>query len=168
MTRVFLGLGSNLGNRLEYLQQAIGLLEESPGVMIVRVSSVYETEPVGFKEQGRFYNAVTEIETSLSPRDLLKLILDIELRLGRVRTRPWGPRTIDLDILLYGDEVIEEPDMIIPHPRMVERAFVLIPLLEIWPEAHLPGGKKLADISIDQEQSRGIKKVYEPTWYPRR
>ncbi|MCL4424922.1 MAG: 2-amino-4-hydroxy-6-hydroxymethyldihydropteridine diphosphokinase, partial [Firmicutes bacterium] len=79
-----------------------------------------------------------------------------------------GGRSIDLDTLLYGEEVIQEPDMIIPHPRMVERAFVLIPLLEIWPEAHLPSGEKLADISLDREQSRGITKVYEPTWYPKR
>jgi len=129
----YLGLGSNLGDRESNLKSAVEMLRVSGGILAVRASSFYETEPVGYVDQPGFLNAAAEVETTLSPEELLRLCHDIEDRLGRVRTIRWGPRTIDLDILLYGDRVIDTEDLTVPHPLMHEREFVLRPLSEIAP-----------------------------------
>lgn len=131
--KAFIGLGSNLGDREANIRQALQQLEQLPETTIVRGSSLYDTEPVGVPDQPNFLNGVVQIETHLAPRQLLWNLMLIERRLGRVRTQHWGPRVIDLDLLLYGDEVLEEPDLQIPHPLMTQRSFVMVPLVEIEP-----------------------------------
>lgn len=139
MTNIaFLSLGTNMGDRLANLQAAIHQLSLTDSLEMKKVSSIYETEPVGYKEQANFLNMVVKIETMLSPELLLDRCLAIEKELGRVREIKWGPRTIDLDILLYNNDNIETEQLKIPHPRMHERAFVLIPLLEIEEDIHHP------------------------------
>jgi len=137
MKPVFLSLGSNIGNRAKNLSRAMEELSRR-GVKIVRQSAMYETEPVGVRDQAWFLNCVVEVETALAPRRLLATLLDIEAGMGRQRTVKYGPRVIDLDILLYGDEIVDEPGLTIPHPRMAERKFVLVPLAEIAPDARHP------------------------------
>lgn len=132
MPVVFLGLGSNLGRREETLNRALHLLE--PHLSDMRVSSLYETEPVGFLDQPRFLNAVCTGTTELYPAALLRVVLGVEASLGRERKERWGPRVIDIDILLYSDMVLKTEELTIPHPRLVERAFVLVPLVELAPE----------------------------------
>jgi 2-amino-4-hydroxy-6-hydroxymethyldihydropteridine diphosphokinase len=127
----YLSLGSNVGNREKYLKEAIKLLNQHHDIDVMKVSSIYETEPVGFTEQGEFLNLVLEINTSLSAETLLHQCLQVEKDLGREREFRWGPRIIDLDILLYNQENIETEKLIVPHPRMHERAFVLVPLAEL-------------------------------------
>jgi len=134
MNRAYISLGSNIGNRLHYLQRAVNLLQDSKGVEVHQVSSIYETDPVGYIEQDAFLNIVVELETSLTPHELLKKCNEIEAELGRTREIHWGPRTVDLDILLYNEENLKTENLIIPHPRMTERGFVLIPLVEINPD----------------------------------
>jgi 2-amino-4-hydroxy-6-hydroxymethyldihydropteridine diphosphokinase len=134
MVRAYLGLGSNLGDRLALLQVAVDELAATPGVRVVAVSPVYETAPVGGPAQDDFFNAAVAVDTELSPRDLLGTALRVEQVADRVRTVRWGPRTLDVDILLFGDERVAEPDLEIPHPRMYERAFVLAPLHDLAPE----------------------------------
>lgn len=132
----YIGIGSNVGDKKTNCLKGIELLSETGRVG--GVSSLYYTEPVGFKEQADFINAVAGIETDLPPMDLLSICQSIENRLGRVRTLRWGPRTLDLDILLYGDLVMDQPDLVIPHPMLAARKFVLIPLAEIAPRAVHP------------------------------
>jgi 2-amino-4-hydroxy-6-hydroxymethyldihydropteridine diphosphokinase len=132
----YIGIGSNVGDKTANCRKGIELLAEAGRV--VSVSSLYYTEPIGFKEQEDFVNAVAGIETDLAPEDFLSLCRALEDRLGRTRTMRWGPRTLDLDILLYGSLVMDLPDLIIPHPLMATRKFVLIPLVEINPEAVHP------------------------------
>jgi 2-amino-4-hydroxy-6-hydroxymethyldihydropteridine diphosphokinase len=127
----FIGIGANMGRPAETCRTAAGMLAEIPGVKLLRTSSLYRTEPVGPQEQEWFINAVAEIRTSLPPRVLLETMKDIERRLGRTETVKWGPRVIDLDILLYGQEVIQEGDLIVPHPELHRRRFVLVPLCEL-------------------------------------
>ena len=129
--QAYLSIGSNIGNREQFLQEAIQLLHAREGIKVANLSSIYETDPVGFTDQGKFLNMAIQIETSLTAEELLSACLETEKELGRKRDIKWGPRTIDLDILLYNNENIETEKLIIPHPRMSERAFVLIPLLEI-------------------------------------
>ena len=136
----YLGLGSNLGDREENLRQALSLLGES--VEIIALSSVYQTEPWGYTAQPSFLNLVCGFRTSLGPPELLALVQEVERRLGRVRTIRYGPRTIDVDILLYGDRIVDTPDLQIPHPRIPERAFVLAPLAEIAPDVEHPTLKR--------------------------
>jgi 2-amino-4-hydroxy-6-hydroxymethyldihydropteridine diphosphokinase len=131
--RAYIGLGSNLGDRERTIEDAVALLRADPGLDVVSVSSLRETEPWGPVEQPRFLNGAAEVETSLPPREVLGVLLDIERRLGRVREERFGPRTIDLDLLLYGDAVVDEPGLIVPHPRLHERAFALEPLQELVP-----------------------------------
>lgn len=133
MNTVFISMGSNLGDRVEMLRRGLDELDQLGETQVVRLSSIYDTEPVGEVDQPRFLNAVVMIETELEPRVLLWNLLLIERRLGRVRTRRWGPRPLDLDILIYDDLVVDEPDLTIPHPLMHERAFVLVPLAELAP-----------------------------------
>ncbi|MDF2714763.1 MAG: 2-amino-4-hydroxy-6-hydroxymethyldihydropteridine pyrophosphokinae [Paenibacillus sp.] len=129
-TEAYIGIGSNLGERETYLQEAVRELGLHPLVEVDRVSDIYETEPVGYADQGSFLNMVAVVRTQLLPASLHKHMKDIEDRLGRVRTIRNGPRTVDLDLLLMDEIALDTPDLIIPHPRMWERAFVLIPLLD--------------------------------------
>jgi 2-amino-4-hydroxy-6-hydroxymethyldihydropteridine diphosphokinase len=131
--RVYLGLGSNLGGRLEHLQGALDGIAGAPGVTLVGVSRVYETAPVGGPEQPDYLNAVVAVDTARSARDILQLAQQLEADARRVRDERWGPRTLDVDVLLVGDEHIDEPDLVVPHPRMTERAFVMVPLAELEP-----------------------------------
>ena len=133
--RAFLGLGSNLGDRWGYLRAAVAALPD-----VVAVSPVYETEPVGGPGgQGPYLNLVVELDTDLAPRSLLDLAGSLEEAAGRVRAERWGPRTLDVDVLLVGDLTVDEPDLVVPHPRMWERAFVLAPLADLAPELVPPG-----------------------------
>jgi len=139
MPRAYVGLGSNMGDRERMLWSAVHMLTFNPEVEVVAVSSLRETDPVGFEDQPRFLNAVAAIDTELEPRALLDLLLAIERELGRTREGPrFGPRTIDLDLLLYGDEVVDEPGLAVPHPRLHERRFVLEPLAELDPGLTVP------------------------------
>jgi len=139
VTRAYVGLGSNLGDREHMLWGAIHMLAFNPEVDVAAVSSIRETDPVGLADQPRFLNAAAAIETELGPRALLDLLLSIERELGRTREGPrFGPRTIDLDLLLYGDEVVDEPGLTVPHPRLHERRFVLEPLVELDPDLTVP------------------------------
>jgi 2-amino-4-hydroxy-6-hydroxymethyldihydropteridine diphosphokinase len=138
-TLAFIGLGSNLGDRKAMLDGAVAALKETPGVIVRAVSSYHETEPVGGPSgQGPFLNAAAALETALDPFELLELLLRIEGQFGRTREVQWGPRTLDLDLLLFGDRIIETPTLQVPHPRMAGRRFVLAPLVEIAPEAVEP------------------------------
>ncbi len=137
--RVFIGLGSNLDDRRGNLERGLEALDALPRTQLVRASAFHWTPPWGFRDQPWFLNAASEIETGLAPRALMDALLEIEKRAGRIRNRPNGPRVLDLDILLYGDRVIEKPgDLVVPHPRMAGRAFVLVPLAEIAPDVVHP------------------------------
>jgi 2-amino-4-hydroxy-6-hydroxymethyldihydropteridine diphosphokinase len=156
VTKAYIGLGSNLGDRLENLIRAVRLLEVR-GVAVRRSSRVYETEPVGGPEQPDYLNAVVEVDATGSARDLLDACLRIEDEVGRVRGERWGPRVIDLDVLTFGDEEIDEPDLQVPHPRMHERGFVLIPLLELDADPPLPGGRKAASLRLGVLAVGGVR-----------
>ncbi len=139
-TTAYIGLGSNMGDRTGACRRALELLSRAGRV--VKISSFYCTEPVGYREQEEFINAVAELETELSPRDLLTVCQTIENELGRVRLVRWGPRAVDLDILLYGSTIVKTPDLLIPHPQLSLRGFVLVPLCEIAPHFVHPVLKK--------------------------
>ena len=145
MTVAYIGLGSNLGDREGSLRAALARLAE---LGEVRASSFRETDPVGVTDQPRFLNAAAELSTDLTARDLLDALLAIERDLGRDRSREerWGPRTLDLDLLLYGTDVIDEPGLTVPHPRLAERLFVLEPLDELAPALTLPDGRRIVDL----------------------
>jgi 2-amino-4-hydroxy-6-hydroxymethyldihydropteridine diphosphokinase len=138
--RAYVGLGSNLGDRMAILDAAVRALDADAFTHVMAVSRVYETEPVGGPAQGPYLNAVAVLETDRSPRELLDLLLATETGLGRVRAERWGPRTADLDLLLYDGPPIDSPDLVVPHPRAKERAFVLVPLLDADPYATFPDG----------------------------
>lgn len=147
MSRAYVGLGANLGDRAATLSRALDVIAAQPGVELVRASSFRETDPVGYRDQPRFLNAAAAIETSLAPQELLRLLLDIERELGRVREGPrFGPRTIDLDLLLVDEVTMDEPGLTLPHPRLHERAFVLEPLLELDPSLVVPGHGPVQDL----------------------
>jgi 2-amino-4-hydroxy-6-hydroxymethyldihydropteridine diphosphokinase len=137
---VYIGLGSNIEDRELHLKEAIRLLQLHPDINICRCSSIYETDPVGFTEQAAFLNMVIQVYTKLNPTELFQYMLEVESKLGRVRDIRWGPRTIDLDMLLFGQQLIVTPKLLVPHPRMKERAFVLIPLLEIMDMQSIQAG----------------------------
>jgi len=141
VTTAFVGIGSNLGDSESQIASALELLAAEDGVELVAVSTLRETEPVGYLDQPSFLNGAAQVETDLPPRRLLERLLAIEARLGRVRGAGprFGPRTIDLDLLLYGDETIGEPGLSVPHPRLAERRFALEPLAELAPELEIPG-----------------------------
>jgi 2-amino-4-hydroxy-6-hydroxymethyldihydropteridine diphosphokinase len=148
-TRVFVGLGSNLGDRELNLRRALERLTE---LGPVRASSFRETDPVGFTDQPKFLNAAAELATDLPPRELLERLLAIERGLGRDRAteRRWGPRVIDLDLLLFGEEAIDEPGLTVPHPRLADRRFVLEPLCELNEDLTLPDGTRVRDLLASQ------------------
>jgi 2-amino-4-hydroxy-6-hydroxymethyldihydropteridine diphosphokinase len=127
----YIALGSNIGDRYGYLKKAVLELDSIEGIEVVNTSSIYETDPVGYEDQDQFLNMVIKVRTYLGPFELLDTCLRIEQKLGRKREKKWGPRTIDLDILLYNNENIETENLTVPHPRMKERAFVMIPFMEI-------------------------------------
>ncbi len=140
MPRAYVGLGSNMGDRERLLWGAIHMLAFNPDVDVVAVSSIRETDPVGLLDQPPFLNAAAAVETELDPRALLGLLLSVERELGRTREGPrFGPRTIDLDLLLYGNEAVDEPGLTVPHPRLHERRFALEPLAELDPDLVVPG-----------------------------
>lgn len=142
MERVFIALGSNLLEREKNIKSAIMLISENPSIKVIKESSLYETEPWGNIEQGDFLNSVIEVSTTLAPHELLTFLKETEKKLGRTEAPKWGPRIIDLDIVLYGERVIREVGLAIPHPSMHERAFVLVPLCEIAPGVTHPVLKK--------------------------
>jgi 2-amino-4-hydroxy-6-hydroxymethyldihydropteridine diphosphokinase len=140
MHTAYIGIGSNLGERESTIRDALALLAADPELEVEAVSSIRETDPVGMVDQPRFLNAAIRLATDLAPYPLLERLLAVEQQLGRVRTgERYGPRTIDLDLLLYGDEIVDEPGLRVPHPRLAERRFVLEPLAELDPGLVVPG-----------------------------
>ena len=167
MSRCAVGIGSNLGDRLAHLTAAMrGLAAVG---RVISVSSVYETAPIGGPEQESFLNAVAAIDTAHTPHGLLRELLAIERSRGRVREARWGPRTLDLDVILWDRQRISTPGLTVPHPRMAERRFVLKPLLEAWPDARTPEGSVIAAASEAVER-QGLKrieaKIGGPDWSP--
>ncbi|MBN9674057.1 2-amino-4-hydroxy-6-hydroxymethyldihydropteridine diphosphokinase [Roseibium aggregatum] len=158
-TRCALGLGSNLGDPKRNLDEAVRRLEESNGITVVARSSDYRTPPWGPVPQDDYLNICLVVDTTLSAHDLLKRCLEVELELGRVRDIRWGPRIIDIDLLIHGVAKVEEPDLEVPHPRMAERAFVLIPLAEIWPDAPLGDGRTAAQALETCPDRDGVVKL---------
>jgi len=156
LTRAFVGLGSNLGERAATIRRALELLDGVAGVKAIAVSTLRETEPWGPVEQPPFLNGVAELETGLEPEALLAVLLEVERELGRARSgERWGPRTIDLDLLLHGDAVLELPGLTLPHPRLHERRFALEPLAELAPEARVRGRGTVAALLASLEQEGG-------------
>jgi 2-amino-4-hydroxy-6-hydroxymethyldihydropteridine diphosphokinase len=156
--KAYVGLGSNLGDRAAYLLLGLSALSRLPETRLLRLSPVYETDPVG-PPQPPYLNMVAELETELSPKGLLAEMLRVEKALGRERRERWGPRTLDLDLLLYGDLVLEEAGLSVPHPRLHERAFVLVPLLDLLPEGRHPLlGQSFAELlaSLDASSVRPL------------
>jgi 2-amino-4-hydroxy-6-hydroxymethyldihydropteridine diphosphokinase len=147
MTRAYVGLGANLGPKEVTLLRAVDLLAAEPGIEVLALSQLRETDPVGEVDQPQFLNGAVALETTLEPRELLEALLRVERELGRVRDgERWGPRTIDLDLLLYGDSVVDEPDLRVPHPHLHERRFALEPLVDLEPELRIPGRGAVSDV----------------------
>jgi 2-amino-4-hydroxy-6-hydroxymethyldihydropteridine diphosphokinase len=170
----YLGLGSNLGDRRAAMRRAVGLLRAQPGLMVTRTSSLYETDPIGGPPgQAPYLNAVVAVATTLSPQALLSGCLSIENQLGRQRTVRRGPRTLDLDLLLYGNRVEQGPNLFLPHPLMHERRFVLVPLAEIAPEACHPVAGQCIMALLDalplsnatSQAGERVDPVAGPTWW---
>lgn len=161
MTKAYLGLGSNLGDRLENLRRAVQLLDGA-GVGTLRSSRIYETEPVGGPPQPDYLNAVIEVDAPGSARELLETCLSVEEELGRVREERWGPRVVDVDVLTFGTEEHHQPDLEIPHPRMHERAFVLLPLLELDADPGLPGGRRASELRLGPLATTGVRPYAPP------
>ena len=159
MKIAYLGLGSNLGDRRQHLDTALAKLA-APDLRVMRVSSVYETEPVGFTAQRWFLNLVAEIETDLFPMQLLSRVAKVELALGRVRTMKDGPRTLDIDILLYGRAVVRGGRLQIPHPRMAERRFVLAPLAELAPDLRHPVTHQTMRAMLEAAPAQTIRLIH--------
>jgi 2-amino-4-hydroxy-6-hydroxymethyldihydropteridine diphosphokinase len=132
----YIALGSNMGDREQLLMSAIGLIDAHPDIEVSKVSGMYETDPVGYTDQPPFLNMTVAVTTNLSPLSLLRQLLALEQQLGRVRQIRWGPRTIDLDLLLYDNVRMDQEELTLPHPRMMERSFVLVPLNDVMDEAH--------------------------------
>ena len=154
MTRAYVGLGSNLGDREHMIWGAVHMLAFNPDVAVVAVSALRETDPVGYLDQPPFLNAAAALDTDLTPRALLDLLLTVERELGRTRDSPrFGPRTIDLDLLLYGDEIVDEPGLTVPHPRLHERVFALEPLAELDPDLVVPGRGPVAALLAGLQSS---------------
>ena len=146
MATSFLSLGSNLGDRLNHLSKAVTALAKQPRIKVIKVSSVYQTKPVGGPEQDDYLNAVVKIQTELSAHELLAVTQSIENNEGRVREVRWGPRTLDIDVLTYDDLISADDKLTLPHPQISERAFVLVPFFEIDPQATISGLGKVADL----------------------
>lgn len=162
--KAYIGLGSNLGDREGQIRAALEAIADLPDTDLVRVSSLYDTEPAGEVDQPNFLNAAALLDTELEPRQLLWNLLLIEKRLGRVRTQPWGPRTIDLDLLLYGDEIVEEDDLRVPHPEIIRRSFVLVPLVELDPRLVHPGTGETMAAHLNRLGARPLVKRGTLSW----
>lgn len=145
MATAYVGIGANLDDAAARVEDALASLETIPGTRLVKRSSLYRTEPQGYRAQPDFVNAVAELETALAPGELLGRLHDLEARAGRARSFRNAPRTLDLDLLLYAGQRIDEPALAVPHPRMHERAFVLVPLVEIAPDVEIPGAGRAHD-----------------------
>jgi len=155
----YLALGTNLGDRMGYLREAIARLDAAEGVSVLRLSRIYETEPVGVTDQPKFLNMALEVQLAdeVTPRELLALAKRIEAEMGRKQGERWGPREIDIDILLVGGERISEPGLEIPHPQMWERAFVMVPLADLVPEMRMPGGETVGEVAERLERAGGVE-----------
>ncbi|RFB10927.1 2-amino-4-hydroxy-6-hydroxymethyldihydropteridine diphosphokinase [Bacillus sp. HNG] len=156
----YIALGTNIGEREEYLRFALKGIQER-GIVIIDFSSIFETDPVGYEDQDLFLNMVIKVSTDLSPFELLQVLQEIELESGRERKIRWGPRTLDLDILLYNHESVETERLIIPHPRMTERAFVLVPLVEIDQNLQIPAVTKPISLLLDELQDREGVRIWK-------
>ena len=161
-TDAVLGLGSNVGNRQAALAAAVDALRAHPDIEFIAASALYESEPWGLTDQQDFFNAAVRVATLLAPVDLLAAILAIEVSLGRVRGKKWGPRSIDIDILVFGDETIDVPGLTIPHPHLTERAFALAPLVDVMPEAAIKD--KPARQWLAQLERKSLKRIAGPEW----
>ena len=161
--RAILGLGGNIGDPRATMAAALQLLDADADISVTAVSSLYSTPPWGITDQPDFLNAVAIVETRLEPRVLLRRCLDVEQELHRVRDKRWGPRSVDLDILTYDDLEVSEPGLEIPHPRMMDRAFVLVPLLELTPDL-MVSGKRLDD-RLAEIGREGISLAAGPDWW---
>lgn len=159
MARAYIGLGSNLGNKVKNIKKAVELLKSRKGVKVVKMSSLYETNPVGFKKQPNFINAVVAVETDKPPDELLEITKAIEREVGRQKTFPWGPRLIDLDILLYNRLTYKNDKLNLPHPEVKKRAFVLVPLAEIAGDEVLPEGVAVKELLAKLGKIDGVKKL---------
>lgn len=150
----YIGIGSNQGNSIELIKKALKLINSVNGVKVIRVAPVYRTEPIGYAVQPWFYNTVAEVQVDISPFELLDTLLGIEKALGRVRSVRWGPRTIDLDILLFGEKRIQTPRLTVPHPRMAQRAFVMVPLAHLIPDRVIQGKrvKETAEFLLKEQK----------------
>jgi 2-amino-4-hydroxy-6-hydroxymethyldihydropteridine diphosphokinase len=158
----YLGIGSNLGDRLGNLQAAVDALNAEVGIAVASSSRVWETDPVGGPAQPDFLNAVLRVRTALEPLAFLEASQRVEAALGRVRDVPWGPRTLDIDIELIGALVLDEPSLTIPHPRMARRAFVVLPLLELDADLRLPDGTRLVDLTLGSDALEGARPFAPP------
>lgn len=165
MTSAILGLGGNIGEPERAMAAALDRLHADPDIRVEAVSALYETPPWGNTDQPRFLNAAVRIETDLEPRAFLDAILSVERELGRERAERWGPRLIDIDILLYGDRAIDEPGLAIPHPRLAERVFALAPLVDVAPDAFVDG-RRAAEILQTLDRS-GLVRLKD-AWWPAR
>ena len=159
MSLAYIGFGSNIGDRLAHIQNALDTLSKTEGITLQRISSIYKTEPVGYEEQAQFLNGAAAIQTSLSPLSLLHTLKDIETAIGRKHRIRWGPREIDLDILIYGDLCVQTEQLVIPHPEMHLRGFVLVPLAEIAPDLVHPVFQETVQTLL--ERLEGEKSVSE-------
>ena len=157
MHRVFLSLGSNMGQKVDYLDNAVDIIKKNEFIHNVKVSSVYQTDPVGYLDQDVFVNIAVLLETTLEPYDLLKVCQDVEQALNRERLIRWGPRTIDVDIILYDDLTLDDEELTIPHPRMHERAFVLVPICELDSELVIQSQK--IQTLIETVDVSGVRKI---------
>ncbi|MFQ6039217.1 MAG: 2-amino-4-hydroxy-6-hydroxymethyldihydropteridine diphosphokinase [Candidatus Poribacteria bacterium] len=158
MSLVYISFGSNLGDRLKNIRSGLQFISRNRLITITKTSSLYETEPVGYENQGYFLNGVIEMETYITPHRLLSVLKRAERKIGRKRRRRWGPREIDFDILLYNQKCVDTPSLIIPHPRMHERGFVLVPLVEIAPKVIHPIFKKsVQQLLVKLADTKGVK-----------
>jgi len=160
MPTAFLGLGSNLGDRRANLVEAFGRLADA-GLQVISVSSIYESAAVLVEDQPAFLNLVVAVRADMTPRSLLRTCLDVEKRMGRVRERRWGPRNIDIDILLFDERLVDEPGLTIPHPGMLDRGFVLVPLAEIAPETRMPSGEQVGALVASHHREQ-VLRAYPP------
>jgi len=160
----YIGMGSNLGSRLENCLQAMTRLAEHPAIHVIARSSFYETEPVGKTDQGWFFNAVVQVSTELEPEALLQSLLTIEAAMGRIRNEKWGPRIIDLDLLLYEDRILKTPQLEVPHPEMTQRRFVLAPLSELAADhVHPLVNKTIQELLSELPEENKVFKIHSAT-----